>query len=244
MIALEIAVQDAAGARVAAVAGADRVELCAALGATGGVTPSAAMVETVVAAGLPVHVLIRCRPGPFVYSQEEVDVMCRDAAHAIRQGAAGVVVGALTVERLLDLAALARLRDSAKNASATAEVTYHRAMDVAIGAGGGLDAIDELAGLGFDRVLTSGGAVRAVHGADTLASLVTQAGGRMQVMAGGGVRPTDIARLAATGIDAVHLSAKAVKHFGPDAAGPGGGSNDIEVTCEDVVQAAAAAVRA
>ena len=40
MTTIEIAVQDAAGARIARQEGADRVELCVALGATGGLTPS------------------------------------------------------------------------------------------------------------------------------------------------------------------------------------------------------------
>jgi copper homeostasis protein len=48
-VALEIAVQDAAGARAAIAAGADRLELCQALG-VGGLTPSIALVETAVAA--------------------------------------------------------------------------------------------------------------------------------------------------------------------------------------------------
>ncbi|MFC7925528.1 copper homeostasis protein CutC, partial [Microbacterium laevaniformans] len=43
-VALEIAVQDVAGARAAIDAGADRLELCQAL-AVGGLTPSIALVE-------------------------------------------------------------------------------------------------------------------------------------------------------------------------------------------------------
>ena len=44
-IAVEIAVQDLAGVRVALAEGADRVELCSALG-MGGLTPSAALVSS------------------------------------------------------------------------------------------------------------------------------------------------------------------------------------------------------
>ncbi|BDZ41562.1 hypothetical protein GCM10025865_08610 [Paraoerskovia sediminicola] len=42
---LEIAVQDVAGVRVAVDVGAQRVELCAGLGATGGLTPSAGLLS-------------------------------------------------------------------------------------------------------------------------------------------------------------------------------------------------------
>ena len=45
MTTIEIAVQDAAGARIARQEGADRVELCVALGATGGLTPSVGLVR-------------------------------------------------------------------------------------------------------------------------------------------------------------------------------------------------------
>ena len=48
MVAVEIAVEDMLGARIARDAGADRLELCANL-ASGGLTPTQALVEAVVA---------------------------------------------------------------------------------------------------------------------------------------------------------------------------------------------------
>ncbi|MGO1294756.1 MAG: copper homeostasis protein CutC, partial [Cellulosimicrobium funkei] len=74
-VALELAVQDPDGVRVAAAVRAHRVELCVGLGATGGLTPSAGLVEAAVAAAaeadgpgprVEVHVLVRPRPGGFV----------------------------------------------------------------------------------------------------------------------------------------------------------------------------------
>lgn len=61
LVALEIAVQDAVGARIAFDAGADRVELCQALSSTGGLTPSAGTIEAVLQAaqtGARVAVLV------------------------------------------------------------------------------------------------------------------------------------------------------------------------------------------
>jgi copper homeostasis protein len=77
--AVEIAVQDAAGARAALDAGADRLELCQAL-ETGGLTPSLGILESVLAAvdPLSVNVLVRPRAGGFVYSSEEVAVVEAD----------------------------------------------------------------------------------------------------------------------------------------------------------------------
>ena len=63
--------------------------------------------------------------------------------------------------------------------------------------------------LGCKRVLTSGDGSTATDGADALARLVAQAGGRIQVMPGGGVRPANIGWLrAATGACEFHSSAR------------------------------------
>jgi len=235
-LALEIAVQDVAGALVAQAGGADRVELCSALSATGGVTPSPALIESVAGVGLPVHVLIRCRPGPFVYDACEIAVMVRDAAWAMEHGAAGVVFGALTAGSLFDVGAMTAVRDAAAG-----HVSCHRAMDVVINAGGADAGIDALAQLRFSRVLTSGGATRSIDGVDVLRRLVVGANGRLEVMAGGGVRPSDIPALAEAGVDAVHLSARSTVNTGLPT-GPGGGDGSTDVTDAEIVRAAAKAV--
>ncbi|MCL2653044.1 MAG: hypothetical protein FWD63_04565 [Propionibacteriaceae bacterium] len=236
---LEIAVQDVAGALVAKANGADRVELCSALAATGGITPSAALIESVVDAGLPVHVLLRCRPGPFVYDAQEIAVMTRDATWAIEHGAAGVVFGALTEGSLIDERAMAAVRDAAAG-----NISCHRAMDVVINAGGASAGIQALVRLGIGRVLTSGGAKRSIDGAPMLAHLAALADGRLEIMAGGGVHPSDIAALAGVGVGAVHLSARSAINSGLST-GPGGGDDEtVDVTDPAIVQAAAEAVAA
>ena len=219
MTTLEIAVQDVAGAMAAVDAGADRLELCVALAETGGLTPSLGLIERVVAAvPVGVHVLVRPRPGGFEHDAAEHDVMRRDIAVAVGAGASGVVVGALRAGRV-DAVALADLVAAARGA----EVTFHRAFDVVP------DVTEALAGLaaaGVTRVLTSGGAPRTIDGLDRLVGTVAAADG-VQVMAGGGVRPVDIAAIVATGVDAVHLSAGVRRE---DPGGPGGGPGGRTVT--------------
>ncbi len=206
-LALEIAVASAAGARVALACGADRVELCSAL-EVGGVTPSAALVEAVSAVGLPVQVLVRCRPGDFVHDAEEIALMTAEVRSVIASGADGVVVGALTAVGTLDVEAVRRLADAAWEAGAAAgrrvEVTLHRAIDQAVDPVGAAALVP---GLGLTRILTSGGAVTAVEGLATIGEMAAVATG-VEVMAGAGVRPGDVAALAAAGAVAVHLSAK------------------------------------
>jgi copper homeostasis protein len=87
-----------------------------------------------------------------------------------------------------------------------------------------------------DRVLTSGGAARSIDGVAVLRQLV-DAAGDIEVMAGGGVRPEDIPALVATGVGAVHLSARAAA--GSDIpSGPGGGTAGHDVTDAVIVEAA------
>lgn len=232
-VALEVAVQDAAGALVAREAGADRVELCAALD-VGGLTPSIGMVEAAVATGVPVHVLVRPRRGGFRYSASEVTLMVRDIEAIVDAGAAGVVVGALSREDALDRHALEALHYAAEGL----EVTAHRCVDVLADPA---SAIGTLVGLGFTRVLTSGGADTAVGGLTTVGRMVEAAGDRLEVMAGGGVRPSHVPALLAAGVRAVHLSARRwVTDGGPS--GPGGGRKGYDVTDRATVEAAVASV--
>ncbi|MFF5624231.1 copper homeostasis protein CutC [Microbacterium sp. NPDC012755] len=203
-LALEIAVQDPAGVRVAGAVGAARVELAQAL-ALGGLTPSPATLELSIEAareaGPEVHVLIRPRAGGFHYDADELAVSERDVRRAVDAGAHGVVIGALDASGVLDLDAMARLRDAAGGAS----VTLHRAIDVTPDPLATLRAAREL---GLRRVLTSGGASAAVDGIDTLRALVAEAEGAIEIMVGSGVTAASARALAATGVDALHFSAK------------------------------------
>ncbi|MDR2998841.1 MAG: copper homeostasis protein CutC [Microbacterium sp.] len=234
---LEIAVQDAAGARIAFAAGADRVELCQALAETGGLTPSAGAVDAVLAeAGSAdrLAVLVRPRPGGFVYDAAEVAVVAADVRDVVRRGAGAVVVAALDAAGQVDVDALRRWTDAAVGA----EVVFHRAIDTLADPVG---VVDLLAELGISRVLTSGGATRSIDGLGTIEALVRRSAGRVQIMPGGGVRVGDISALVSAGADAVHLSAR--RASGDTApSGPGGGASGFDVTDAAIVVAARAAL--
>lgn len=232
--ALEVAVQDPAGAAVAREAGADRVELCSAL-ELGGLTPSVALIAAVAQVGVPVHVLVRPRGGGFRYTATEVSLMVQDIEAAVDAGAAGVVVGALTADGGLDRHALGALRDAAEGR----QVTAHRCVDVLPDPAA---AVAELADLGFTRVLTSGGAATAADGVAVLGRMVTAADGRLEVVAGGGILPGHVAPLVQAGVAGLHLSARRRVHdAGP--AGPGGGPAGYDVTDPSAVESVAAALR-
>lgn len=241
-VALEIAVTSPAGAVVARDGGADRVELCVGL-ELGGLTPSQGLVDAAVATGVPVHALVRCRPGGFVYGSEEIELMDRELEAVVRSGVVGVVVGALGADGSLDLEVLRRFVGTARALRDDVEITLHRAIDHAADP---VDAVALLADLGFTRVLTSGAAPTAAAGSATIARMVSAAG-PVQVMAGAGVTPHDVPALVATGAAAVHLSAKRPAADSAHAGVPMGGADDGSahfVTDSDVVRAARAALSA
>jgi len=239
-VAVEIAVQDLEGVRIAIREGAQRIELCQALG-SGGLTPSIGLVMAAVRAadeaGLPdfVHVLVRPREGGFVYSPAEIEVMSGDILALEAAGAAGIVVGALQADRSIDLEALAQLRQAAGALS----VTFHRAVDATTDL---RRAADELREAGVNRLLTSGGARASIDGVEKLAELASASAGSMEVMAGGGITIDAIPTLVRAGVDAVHLSAR--RRAGRvTETGPGGGSPSYDITDATTVARAVAAVR-
>lgn len=184
--------------------GASRVELCSALSSEG-VTPSPGLIAEAlrIAGDVPVTVLVRPREGDFCYTTREVDVMVADVRAIRDSGAAGVTIGALTADRMPDREALTRLIEAA---GGKMRLTFHRAIDDCVDP---VAAIDVLAELGIDRVLTSGAAATAMAGAETIKKMIERAAGRLEIMPGGGVRPDNIASLRSlTGASQFHSSAR------------------------------------
>jgi copper homeostasis protein len=191
-----------ASALAAQRGGAGRIELCGAL-ELGGITPShGVLAMTRDALRLPLFVLVRPRGGDFVYTDEEFVLMERDIDHCRSVGCDGVVIGALTAHGSVDTARCAALVAAAGGM----EVTFHRAVDMAVDA---LAAVDAVVALGCRRVLTSGGQASALSGAQTIRAMVERAAGRLTVMAGAGIDSRNIATVAAhTGVTELHASAK------------------------------------
>ncbi|RSN67560.1 MULTISPECIES: copper homeostasis protein CutC [Actinomadura] len=200
----EICIDSVAGAVAAEQAGADRVELCAAL-FEGGLTPTLGTVRAALAAvsSIRVHVIIRPRGGDFIFDEHEVAAMEHDVALVREAGAHGVVIGALTPDGAVDRPVAERLVAAAGDLS----VTFHRAFDMAADP---FATLETLVDLGVDRVLTSGQDVSALEGAPLIAELVRRAGDRIVVMPGGGITDRNAARVvAATGAREVHFAALA-----------------------------------
>ncbi len=187
-ILLEVCVDDAAGVRAAVDGGADRIELCAAL-ALGGLTPSAGLMALAARAGVPVMAMIRPRAGDFVWTPDERGAMRAEIAAVRAAGLAGVVIGASRPDGRLDMDILTELMAEARGL----DVTLHRAIDMVPDA---TEAMALCRALGIRRVLSSGGALRAIDGADRLAAMM-HAAPDVTVMPGSGVTADSVAHLAA-----------------------------------------------
>lgn len=197
-VLVEACVETAAQARDAVAAGADRVELCRDL-SVGGLTPELEVIRATRAAmAAPLFVMVRERAGSFACTAAEVDAMVARIAVVRAAGADGVVCGVLTSDGGVDVPAMRRL----VSAAAPLPVTFHRAFDEVADAP---EALEALVSLGVARVLTAGGRGPAAQHAGVLQRMVTQAAGRITVMAGGSVRPANVLALVrATGVTEVH----------------------------------------
>ncbi|WP_210649376.1 copper homeostasis protein CutC [Nocardioides sp. SYSU D00065] len=236
---VEICLEDVGGARVAAEGGANALEVCAGL-ADGGTTPTLGFVRHCAshAPGLDIRVLVRVRPGDFVHSEEEVDVMAADieAVRAALPGPVrlGFVVGTLRPDGNVDVDAVRRL----VSACGGAPVSFHKAFDSVPDK---VAALELLGGLGVTRVLTSGGAGPAVDHLPVLAELVRRGGDDVRIAVGGGVRPGNVVQVVEeTGAREVHLRAPGSVVSRGVSAGYDQGSRSI--TSADVVAQVMAAL--
>ncbi|WP_214630779.1 copper homeostasis protein CutC [Paenibacillus agaridevorans] len=148
---LEIIATSPVEALAAERAGADRIELIAAM-SEGGLTPSyGTIARTVQAVRIPVRVMVRPHSRSFVYTSDELETMAADIRMIRESGASGLVFGVLTPDGQVDVAAVERLCAEAPKLP----LTYHRAIDEARDIAEALRELERIPSV--DRVLTSGG---------------------------------------------------------------------------------------
>ena len=162
---LEVCVDSLESARAAIAGGADRLELCSAL-AVGGLTPYRELLKQIrEESDIPIRCLMRPRAGDFLYTREEIAMMAAQIRELREAGANGFVIGCLDPDGNLDSAAMMPLIQAAEGTC----LTLHRCIDVSHSPA--KTYLDVMA-LGFDTVLTSGGAPNCLQGIETLAQLL------------------------------------------------------------------------
>lgn len=202
---LEVCVDSIHSARAAIRGGADRLELCSAL-AVGGLTPYGELLEQIRRESpIPIRCLMRPRAGDFLYTPEEIEMMAMQITRLKNAGASGFVIGCLTPDGDLDGDAMLPLMEAAKGCP----LTLHRAIDVSRDLE---KTYADAAKLGFDTVLTSGGAGSCTAGKNNIAKLLAlrdRCGGP-EVLIGAGVSAPVIAAFQKEypGARAFHMSGK------------------------------------
>lgn len=199
---IEICANSVQSAINADKAGADRIELCQNLN-EGGTTPSYATIKYCVEhLSLKTMVLIRPRPGDFFYNEAEYEAIKNDVIMCRKLGVHGVVIGFLDKNLDIDID---RTKEIVKLARPM-EVTFHRAFDRCRN---WQIALEQIIDCGCDRILTSGQRKTAPEGKDNLREIVSQANGRIAILAGSGVNSQNAATIIReTGVNEVHSSCK------------------------------------
>ena len=200
---LEVCVDSVESAINAELGGADRIELCGDL-IVGGVTPSFALYERIrEKIEIPIHVLLRPRFGDFLYSEEELEILTRQARLFSDAGADNLVIGCLAADGRLDLDAINRIMDAAGDTP----INLHRAFDMCRDLD---EALEDAKKLGIVSILTSGGYASALEGMKVLDGLKKNAG-NIHIMAGAGLNAKNIEIMKNnSSITDYHMSGKKV----------------------------------
>ncbi|MDX1956430.1 MAG: copper homeostasis protein CutC [Chitinophagaceae bacterium] len=197
---IEIATSDFTTTKSAVEGGADRIELCANL-AEGGTTPSLGTIKKCRESfSVDIFPIIRPRGGDFLYTDEEFEIMKADVLLCKELGCDGVVIGLLKKDGAIDIKRTHILAELAYPLG----VTFHRAFDRCRDP---FEALEQLIGIGVERILTSGQQPAAPDGVELITALKKAADDRIIIMPGSGVRADNIKMLAEkTGCKEFHSS--------------------------------------
>ncbi|MBS4175572.1 copper homeostasis protein CutC [Bacillus sp. FJAT-49736] len=176
--------------------GADRIELCDNL-SVGGTTVSHGValksIHYCKSKNIKVMAIIRPRGGNFIYSNDELNIMCEDILHLKELQVDGVVMGCLNNDGWIDTKAMSVLMEAANGL----DITFHMAFDH-IKQELHYDAMDWLIEHGVSRILTHGGPLETPIEENLLVlqKYMEYADDRIIVMPGGGITNKNIDFLA------------------------------------------------
>lgn len=214
------------------IAGCTRIELCSNI-AEGGTTPSYGLIKKAIETSkVPIFILIRPRPGDFLYSAQEIDIMKLDIIESIKLGAKGFVFGVLNADGTLNYNANLELIKTANGL----DCTLHRAFDLSLNP---IENIETSIELGFKRILTSGCKNSAYEGIDFIKSLNKISKGKIIIMPGGGINSSNISYIKTTsGSNEFHTTAKEIINskmiFKNTNVNMGASSNEYTITISSI----------
>lgn len=184
----------------------DRIELNHAL-ELGGLSPTiGTLIEAKKITTLPICCMVRPRTAGFCYTNEQFESMLIDAKLLIENGADGIVFGFLNSDDRIDTIRTKKMVDLIK--SYNKEAIFHKAIENCPNME---EAVIDCINCGIDRILTSGGRnYPNIHeGFDMLALITKKYGDKIQILAGGGVRASNVTDVALkSGVNQIHMTAK------------------------------------
>ena len=184
-ILLEACVETYEQAVLAERRGAHRIELCAHL-EHGGLTPETDLIRNLLQIlKIPIKVMVRPRPGNFVYTPAEIEQMAQKIILFKEMGISEIVLGVLDENGAVHLKQLQYLAEIASPLA----ITFHKAIDETTNP---LLELNRMAGLpqNIQSILTSGKQPTARQGHTLLQTMIKRFGNRFTIVAAG--RVTDV----------------------------------------------------
>ena len=164
------------------------IELCTSL-VEGGMTPSMGMIKltrSLVPSTIFLNVLIRPRPGDFLYSEVDKLIIEEDVRVCKELGVDGIVFGALTANGEIDV----ELVDYVMKLASPMKMTFHRAFDLCKDAKRSFLKLEEMR---VPRLLTSGQAATAMEGLELIEWMLSESK-YTKIAVGGGVNGANAAK--------------------------------------------------
>ncbi len=207
MLHFELCCGDIESVQLARQYGVEGIELCSQL-SVGGNTPSLAFIkEARRLYKKELAVLIRLRSGNFCYSELEKKIMLDDIRIGIDNGVDTIVFGALNQDNSID----EKFIEQVIGVSSGSRLCFHKAIDDSQDI---LESLNVLMHYQIDRVLTSGGKSTALEGIDMLKKLQEISEARIEIMAGGSIKPNQIQKIILdTGIKRIHAALRNINIF-------------------------------
>lgn len=175
---------------IAEKAGAYRVELCD-NPVEGGTTPGYGTIrQTRERISIKLYPILRPRCGNYYYDADELAILREDIRVCKELGCDGISIGAQNIDGTIDINRLQQFVEWAYPMG----VTCNRAFDATPDP---FQALEDVIAAGCERILTSGQKSAAPAAGELLGKLVQQAGDRIIIMPGAGIRASNIRQLMA-----------------------------------------------
>lgn len=200
----ELCVDSYKGAMLAEKYRFDSVELNSSL-YVGGLTPRIGLVKKVVQnLDIEIVCMLRNREAGFMYTNEEFEDLLDELDILLNEDIDAIAFGVLTKNYEIDVEKTKIIIEKIHNKNKIA--VFHRAFDNVYDY---KSAIKLLIELKCDRVLTSGQAVSAIEGIDTIIDILSIANDKIEIVAGAGINSINVEDFVKkTGVRYIHTSCK------------------------------------